>query len=173
MAKKKQQNNKKLQKYKKMTEKIFRRMGFQITDEDITDLVTCKRGAIERILKICKTNFSKYEQKLSMKQMQRDSLNSNVTKKSNADNSSPTQRRTTQNEQFPQESANNIENENQNKSINGVPFNVNDPNAQNVIEEKDRVIAHLTDKMQVTCHFLYFRFLFFISIGCHNITCYV
>merc|ERR1711971_618175 len=49
--------------WRTINQKVFRKIGFQISEQDVNDIVTCKRGACERVLLKCKSNFVKYQKK--------------------------------------------------------------------------------------------------------------
>eukprot|EP00297_Palpitomonas_bilix_P012312 CAMPEP_0113908654 /NCGR_PEP_ID=MMETSP0780_2-20120614/26308_1 /TAXON_ID=652834 /ORGANISM="Palpitomonas bilix" /LENGTH=315 /DNA_ID=CAMNT_0000904159 /DNA_START=194 /DNA_END=1138 /DNA_ORIENTATION=+ /assembly_acc=CAM_ASM_000599 len=48
-----------------LNKKVFRRMGFQVTKENVDEVINAVPGAVERILKLIKTKMEKYEQKKS------------------------------------------------------------------------------------------------------------
>ena len=59
--------------WRTINQKVFRKIGFQISEQDVNDIVTCKRGACERVLKLCKINFVKYQKKRQSQKLKRKS----------------------------------------------------------------------------------------------------
>ena len=110
--------------WRTINQKVFRKIGFQLAEQDVNDLVTCKRGACERVLKKCKTNFVKYQKK-----RQKRFIKVNASRKTlgavndNQLNSSSTKIH----EEMPSSTT----------------------TTKQIILEKERVIQHLNDKMEI------------------------
>eukprot|EP00823_Brevimastigomonas_motovehiculus_P008250 TRINITY_DN752_c0_g1_i1.p1 TRINITY_DN752_c0_g1~~TRINITY_DN752_c0_g1_i1.p1 ORF type:complete len:258 (+),score=86.33 TRINITY_DN752_c0_g1_i1:176-949(+) len=47
-----------------LNQKVFRRMGFALTNEDIKDVVDCKPGTIIRVLKVVQSKLAEYQKKI-------------------------------------------------------------------------------------------------------------
>lgn len=124
--------------WRTINQKVFRKIGFQISEQDVNDIVTCKRGACERVLKLCKVNFVKYQKKRQQLKLKRNKSrnNQNFNTSGNDNNNihSPSPIITGNNNN------NNIDKNNDN--------NISSTTSQ-IIQEKERVINHLNDKMEI------------------------
>ena len=120
--------------WRTLNQKCFRKIGFQLTSEDINDLVTCKRYTIERVLKQSRIQFAEYQKKISEKQAKKEHRTPNERGKS-----LPTY----------QQSPQNINNINNNNNNNKISVNDDDQDIRELLNEKDRVISHLNDKLEI------------------------
>jgi len=109
--------------WKTLNQKVFRRMDFQLTTDEIEHVVTCKKWAIENILIKCKHYFQLYREKIDRKKQ-------NQLKKKQMKTAS----HSLQEEE--------IANFQQNKEAISEDM-------RELLVEKDRVIQHLTDKVEI------------------------
>eukprot|EP01083_Nonionella_stella_P186478 682724_1 len=113
--------------WRTINQKVFRKIGFQISEQDVNDIVTCKRGACERVLKLCKTNFVKYQKRRQKRIKSKSNTNSNTMSSNN----------------------NNAYSTGMTEDITPTSGEPITANTKQMIEEKDRVIQHLNDKMEI------------------------
>eukprot|EP01083_Nonionella_stella_P015637 43776_1 len=113
--------------WRTINQKVFRKIGFQISEQDVNDIVTCKRGACERVLKLCKTNFVKYQKR----RQKRIKSNSNMKPNQISSNRN--------NERSPPMA----------EDITPTNSDALTSTTKQIIQEKDRVIQHLNDKMEI------------------------
>ena len=130
--------------WRTINQKVFRKIGFQISEQDVNDIVTCKRGATERVLKLCKINFVKYQKKRQQKRnslQQRKIKNNNNQQKLISNNNN-----NNHSNNYDSMSPNNDNNTDRNNNIeNEIPSST----SKQIIQEKDRIIQHLNDKMEI------------------------
>lgn len=111
--------------WRTVNQKVFRKMGFHISDQDVNDIVTCKRGTVERVLYTCKIYFAKYQKKIQEKRKNRSLSTRNKKMSKNTNILSPTD-----------------------MNISPNMININE-DTKSIIAEKDRIIQHLNEKMEI------------------------
>ena len=133
--------------WRTINQKVFRKIGFQISEQDVNDIVTCKRGSAERVLKLCKVNFVKYQKRRQQIRMKRKSNNNNNNNDNNQNNHKQGNRNKNIHSSSPLKSNNNFNNHNYNDNNNS--NNIQSSTTNQIIQEKERVINHLNDKMEI------------------------
>jgi len=118
-----------------LNRKVLRKIGFQLRKEEIDDVVSCKRGAIEVVLNTCRLKFEEYATRRAESRRMRSGV---LSRSGSQIQLSPNQKSPS----ISQQSRKSFEPSKKRG-------NVFTPDICEVLTEKDRQIQHMTDKLEI------------------------